>query len=115
MKIAVLGGTGRTGLSLLHELLTRDHAVTVLVRNPAKLGDLAPRVEVLVGVSGAGIDVPGDSKSFSARLISKAIQTFGGIDEDHPTRPCLLHGRRNRRGSLPAPGPLRCLRVMMAA
>jgi len=31
-----------------------------------------------VGISGGGIDVPGDQKSLSARLISKAIQAFGG-------------------------------------
>ena len=31
-----------------------------------------------VGVSGAGIDVPGDHKSLSARAISWAIRTFGG-------------------------------------
>lgn len=38
-----------------------------------------------VGVSGAGIDVPGDEKSLSARLISKVIQTFGGaVVQDKP-------------------------------
>lgn len=131
MKIAVIGATGRTGRPVVEELLRRGHSVAVLVRDPDKLGDLAPRVEVhagdsrstddldrlvaradavistlgptareaslhaetatalivsmstagvarFVGVSGAGIDVPGDRKSLSARVISKAIQAFGG-------------------------------------
>ncbi len=131
MKIAVIGATGRTGRPLAEELLRRGHTLTVLVRDPDKLGPLAERVEVvtgdsrnrsdldrlvtgaqavvsalgptakesslhahtatalveamhaagvtrLVGVSGAGIDVPGDQKSRSAKIISKAIQTLGG-------------------------------------
>ena len=32
----------------------------------------------LVGISGAGIDIPGDRKSSSARAISRLIRTFGG-------------------------------------
>ncbi len=35
-------------------------------------------VERFVGVSGAGIDVPGDRKSVSARIISTLIQKLGG-------------------------------------
>jgi len=35
-------------------------------------------VHRFVGVSGAGIDVPGDAKNRSARAISWAIRTFGG-------------------------------------
>lgn len=138
MNIAVLGATGRTGLPLVRELLSRGHDVTVLVRDPAKLGDLAGRVTVVtgdsrdheqltrlvtgadavvsslgptakesalhtetaralvevmpaagvarfVGVSGAGIDVPGDRKSRSAKLISALIQRFGGeVVQDKP-------------------------------
>ena len=131
MKIAVIGATGRTGRPLVEELVRRGHTVVALVRDPARLGDLTQRVEVVigdsctpadldglvvgvdavvsalgptakesslhtdtakalvasmgragvqrfVGVSGAGIDVPGDDKSLSARLVSKAIQTMGG-------------------------------------
>lgn len=138
MRIAVLGGTGRTGLWLIRELLRRGHAVSVLVRDATKLADLAQQVEVLtgdsrnradldrlvadadavvstlgptakegslhtdtaralvaaldaagvgrfVGVSGAGIDLPGDEKSLSAKLISKIIQTLGGeLVKDKP-------------------------------
>lgn len=138
MKIAVIGATGRTGQPLVAELLRRGHTVTVLVRDPGKLGDLTPQVQVVtgdsrrredldllvdgadavvstlgptakeaslhtdtatalvkamheagvrrfVGVSGAGIDVPGDRKSLSASLISKAIQALGGrVVKDKP-------------------------------
>ena len=138
MKIAVIGATGRTGRPLVGELLRRGHAVTVLVRDPANLGDLAEHVQVVtgdsrtradldrlvagtdavvsalgptakeaslhtdtatvlvkamhaagvhrfVGISGAGIDVPGDQKSFSAKVISQAIQTLGGeVVKDKP-------------------------------
>ncbi len=35
-------------------------------------------VRRFVGISGAGIDVPGDRKSLSARVISAAIQRLGG-------------------------------------
>jgi len=40
MKIALIGATGFVGTAVLAELLQRDHLVTALVRNPAKL---APR------------------------------------------------------------------------
>lgn len=51
MKIAVLGATGRTGRPLVEELLRRGHEVSVLVRSPAKLGDLAGRLRVVTGSS----------------------------------------------------------------
>ena len=37
MKIALIGATGFVGTAVLTELLQRGHAVTALVRNPAKL------------------------------------------------------------------------------
>lgn len=40
MNIALIGATGFVGSAVLEELLQRGHAVTALVRNPAKL---APR------------------------------------------------------------------------
>ncbi len=138
MRIAVIGATGRTGRLLVTELLRRGHAVTVLVRDPAKLGEVASQVAMVtgdsrrrtdvdrllvgtdavvsalgptakeaslhtdtaatlveampaagvrrfVGISGAGIDVPGDQKSLSAKLISTAIQALGGeVVKDKP-------------------------------
>ncbi|KAM4615874.1 flavin reductase (NADPH)-like [Polymixia lowei] len=37
MKIAVLGGTGQTGQYLVSQALQQGHAVTAIVRNPAKI------------------------------------------------------------------------------
>lgn len=136
--VAVLGATGRTGRPLVLELLDRGHTVSVLVRDPARLGLLAERVRVVtgssddpdavatlvepanavvsalgpvdkdptlhqrtatvlveamraaglhrfVGISGAGIDVPGDQKSPVNVIISKIIQTVGGaVVKDKP-------------------------------
>ena len=131
MAVAVLGATGRTGRLLVAELLRRNHRVTVLVRDPAGLGDLAGRVRTIIGdsrdpgaltalvdgvdavlsglgptgkeptlhrdtaaalvavmnsagprrfigISGAGIDVPGDQKAFRDRVISTLIARLGG-------------------------------------
>lgn len=131
MKIAVIGGTGRTGRHLVERLLERGHSVTALVRDAARMpiqhdrltlivGDSRVPADVarlvdgtdavvsalgpdskdatlhrdtaalvidqmqragvrrFVGVSGAGIDVPGDDKSLKDRLISAVIRTVGG-------------------------------------
>lgn len=136
--VAVLGATGRTGRLLVTELLDRGHTVSVLVREPAKLGPLGQQVRVVtgssdeadaisplldgvnavvsalgpvgkdgtlhqrsanvlvpamraaglhrfVGISGAGIDVPGDQKSVVNVIVSKLIQTVGGaVVKDKP-------------------------------
>ena len=37
MKLAVFGGTGRTGRLLVEQALAAGHQVTVLVRTPSKL------------------------------------------------------------------------------
>jgi putative NADH-flavin reductase len=136
--VAVLGATGRTGHLLVTELLDRGHSVSVLVRDPSRLGSLGERAHVVtgssddaeavtglldganavasalgpvakdgtlhqrtasvlipamrkagihrfVGISGAGIDVPGDQKSLVNVVISKIIQTVGGaVVKDKP-------------------------------
>lgn len=136
MKVAVLGATGRTGRPLVNTLLERGHDVTVLVRDPSKLGGVAQQVRTVtgssadpramaellrdvdavvsalgptkkepdlhtktarllvellptggrfVGVSGAGIDVPGDRKGPRDKVISFLIQKLGGnVVKDKP-------------------------------
>lgn len=129
MKVAVLGGSGRTGRLVVAELLGRGHEVVALVRDPA--ADLGPGVTLtvggvrdgaalrelvtgvvavvsalgprrgdrtlhrdvapllldalrgagvrrFVGISGAGMDVPGDAKSRRDRIVSALMQRFGG-------------------------------------
>ena len=128
MKVAVLGGTGRTGRLVVAALLAAGHQVRALVRNPnaapqgadAVVGDardpqalhslidgcavvvgalgpvakdkhlhrdVAPLLSAAmsqagvtryIGISGAGIDVPGDNKSLRDRTISTLIQRLGG-------------------------------------
>ncbi|MDZ5662302.1 NAD(P)H-binding protein [Nocardioides sp. zg-1308] len=56
MRIAVLGATGRTGRPLVGELLRRGHTVVALVRDPARLGDVAQRVDVVRGDSRSAAD-----------------------------------------------------------
>lgn len=128
MRIAVLGGTGRTGRLLIDDLDDRGHDIRMLVRTPtdvprgvevvqgsardpltlaqlvlgcdvvvSALGpvakdrrlhrDVAPLlisamtqagIGRFVGISAAGIDVPGDSKSTRDKVISTVIQRLGG-------------------------------------
>ena len=42
------------------------------------LVDLLPAGARFVGISGAGIDVPGDQKGGRDKFVSKLLQTFGG-------------------------------------
>lgn len=49
MKIALVGATGFVGSNLLREALTRGHAVTAIVRNPAKLTETNDRLTVVQG------------------------------------------------------------------
>jgi putative NADH-flavin reductase len=51
MRIAVLGASGRTGQSLVAELLRRGHELTVLARSPEKLGATQGAVRVVTGAS----------------------------------------------------------------
>ncbi len=50
MKLSVFGGTGRIGRLIVEQALGSGHDVTVLVRNPQRLGLTAERVRVVVGL-----------------------------------------------------------------
>lgn len=49
MKLTVLGGTGRIGRLIVEQALAAGHDVTVLLRDPHKLGPIAERVQVIRG------------------------------------------------------------------
>jgi putative NADH-flavin reductase len=49
VKLLVIGATGVIGSAVVQAGLHAGHDVTVLVRSPEKLGDLAPRLRVVVG------------------------------------------------------------------
>lgn len=46
MKVALYGATGQSGSRILKELLSRDHKVIAIARNPASLTDRGPDVLV---------------------------------------------------------------------
>ena len=56
MKLALLGGTGRTGRLLIDQALERGHSLRVLARDPAKLHREHPRLNA----------VPGDARDAAA-------------------------------------------------
>ena len=49
MKLTVFGAAGGTGKHVVEESLAAGHDVTVLVRDPLKLGEVDPRVSVEIG------------------------------------------------------------------
>jgi kynurenine 3-monooxygenase len=49
MRVTVFGAAGGTGRHVVDEALAAGHEVTVLVRDPAKLGSVDPAVTVEVG------------------------------------------------------------------
>ena len=49
MNLTILGATGRVGRHVLDQALDAGHHVTVLVRDPARLGDAHARVTVVRG------------------------------------------------------------------
>lgn len=86
MKLAILGGTGRTGREVVRRALDRGYEVCVLVRNPETLGDLPEKVTVIQGdatdaqvvdrlVDGADavISTLGQSKGSARDLLPTAI------------------------------------------
>ena len=66
MKIALIGATGFVGTPVLAELLQRDHQVTALVRNPAKL---APQPGVSTVVADA----------FDAEAVAAAVRGHDAV------------------------------------
>jgi putative NADH-flavin reductase len=48
-RITILGATGKTGNRLLKNAVERGYKVTVLVRNPEKLGEFKDKVNVVQG------------------------------------------------------------------
>lgn len=49
MKVVVFGGTGGTGVLIVREALAAGHEVTVVARNPSKVTEKHPRLEIVRG------------------------------------------------------------------
>ncbi|PZX54066.1 NAD(P)-dependent oxidoreductase [Algoriphagus chordae] len=48
-KVAVIGGTGKSGTFLVKELLRQNFKIKVLIRNPEKVPPVHPNLEVIMG------------------------------------------------------------------
>ncbi len=86
MKVAIFGGTGKTGQHLVKQALEAGHEVILLVRNPTKVSTRHEKLTVLVGdildasrvekaVQGvdAVISVLGPSTNTPELIISKGV------------------------------------------
>jgi putative NADH-flavin reductase len=62
MKLLILGATGGTGRQLVAQALEHGHAVTVLVREPARLGTTDSNVRVVQG------SLPGSEAALDAAM-----------------------------------------------
>ena len=52
MKLAILGGAGRTGRLLVQQALNAGHEVRVLVRSPERFTPKSDRLEVVKATRG---------------------------------------------------------------
>ena len=80
MKILIIGSTGPTGLILTRQLLDVGHNVTVLVRNPGKLADLAEQVTVVQGDARDAIVLKRATQGQDAVMSALGIRSFGKTD-----------------------------------
>lgn len=82
MRIALLGGTGKAGTAVLAEALARGHEVRALVRTPARLTTVHPRLAI----------VPGDFEDPAAldRTLDGADAVITAIGVTSTQRPTLL-------------------------
>jgi putative NADH-flavin reductase len=69
MQLTVLGGTGRIGRLVVEQALAAGHDVTVLVRDPQKLGPIVERVRVVPG-SVSDATAVGDAVAGAGAVIS---------------------------------------------
>ncbi|WP_268035381.1 NAD(P)-dependent oxidoreductase [Algoriphagus sp. PAP.12] len=79
-KIAVIGGTGKSGTYLVQELLAKGYKVNLLIRNPEKIPENHPNLKVVLGDVTSGEKVEALIKNCDA-----VISTLGlGIPASAP-------------------------------
>jgi len=105
MKIALIGPTGFVGAAVLAELLARDHQVTALARDPAKL---APRPGLTV-VAGDARDA--DRVAAAARGQDAVVSAFNPGWNDPALYDNFLEGSRAIERGVEAAGVKRLLVV----
>lgn len=78
MKLAIIGGTGKTGKELLKQGLEIGHHITALVRNPKKVKIQHPNLEVIQGNVMNMADLQGIFKGKDAVLSALGHKRFLG-------------------------------------
>lgn len=78
MKLAIIGGTGKTGNELLRQGLEAGHHITVLVRNPKKVKIQHPNLKVIQGNVLNITDLEGIFKGKEAVLSALGHKRFFG-------------------------------------
>lgn len=86
MKIALIGATGFVGTAVLAELLSRDHAVTALARNPAKL-TAHPRLQ-----TGSLDAYDADAVARAVRGLDAVVSAFNPGWHDHDLYALFMQG-----------------------
>jgi putative NADH-flavin reductase len=105
MKIALIGATGTIGQRILKEAISRGHAVTAILRDPAKLATADPKIKTVVGsvldskdiaraVTGSDIVVSafGPGTGDPAALVAAAKALIAGLREAHVKRLLIVGG-----------------------
>jgi putative NADH-flavin reductase len=82
MKIVVLGATGNTGSRVVEAALARGHEVTALVRDPARVTQTHPRLNVRGGHPTAPADVAAAVRGADAVVHCLGV---GGKGDGKPT------------------------------
>lgn len=90
MRLTILGGSGRIGRHVLEQALEAGHDVTVLVRDPARLGVVPNDVTVVTGTIHDGDAI--DHAVTGADVIISAI----GPDANTPDQVAKLRGGMGR-------------------
>lgn len=78
MKLAIIGGTGKTGNELLRQGLEAGHHITALVRNPKKVKIQHPNLKVIQGNVLNITDLEGIFKGKEAVLSALGHKRFFG-------------------------------------
>jgi putative NADH-flavin reductase len=116
MNITVFGGTGKTGQHVVQQALAAGHAVTLLVRNPAKVtiqnphlhvvpGELQDTAQVLEAVSGADavISALGPSTNKPVMEISKGMTNIVAAMRQKGVKRLIVTAGAGVRDPLDAP------------
>ena len=78
MKLAIFGGSGRTGVHLVVQALAAWHDMVALIRNPAKLALRHDRLRVAQGESTDEVAVADAVRGADAVLASLSPKILGG-------------------------------------